>query len=255
MDMITSVAAEIEPVPQLQEDKPVDYPVAIFGRLPDGFVLEEQSIYLLNIWHRKASEMLAAYEESDGADEGSEECAQFECVDGLRQKIFEASFLTTLRNSGEIAALLEIIVRHLRSRGDENCEGLDIFELQRIQKQLDDFTRLFPPKKHVGMPHRGRKLTRAGLLFRYESFLMKELQTLSLNLYGDRDYALQYILEDDAVNLHCRDSRHKYPFFDESKLADRAKSVLKSLKIDTKKFDVLGSYSVTWVTSEAWPGR
>jgi hypothetical protein len=105
------------------------------------------------------------------------------------------------------------------------------------------------------MFQRGGKLTRAGLLHRYESFLMKELQTLSLNLYGDRDYALQYIAEDDAVNLRCRDSRHKYPFFDESKLADRAKSVLKSLKIDTKKVDVLGRYSVTWVTSEAWPGR
>jgi hypothetical protein len=42
------------------------------------------------------------------------------------------------------------------------------------------------------------------------------------------------------VNLRCRDNRHKYPFFDESKLADRAKSVLKNLKIDTKQFDILG---------------
>jgi hypothetical protein len=255
MDMTSTVVADIEPVPQLQEDKPVDYPVSIFGKLPAGFVLEEQNIYSLNIWHREASEMLAAYEESRGADDGSEEYAQFECLDVLRQQIFEASFLTTLRNSGEIAALLEIIVRHLVSRGDENCEGLDICELQMIQKQLDDFTRLFPPKKHLGMLQRGGKLTRAGLLHRYESFLMKELQTLSLNLYGDRDYALQYIIEDDAVNLRCRDGRHKYPLFDESKLADRAKSVLKSLKIDTKQFDVLGRYGVTWVTSEAWPGR
>jgi hypothetical protein len=84
---------------------------------------------------------------------------------------------------------------------------------------------------------------------------MKELQTLSLKLYGNRDYALQYIAEDDAVNLRCRNTRHKYPFFDESKLVDRAKSVLKSLKIDAKQFDILGRHGVTWVTSEAWPGR
>ena len=142
MDMTSTVVAEIEPAPQLQEDKPVDYPVSIFGKLPDGFVLEEQNIHSLNIWHRKASEILAAYEKPGGADEGSEERAQFERVDVLRQQIFEASFVTTLRNSGEIAALLEIIVRHLMSRGDENCEGLDICELQMIQKKLDQFTRL-----------------------------------------------------------------------------------------------------------------
>ena len=65
--------------------------------------------------------------------------------------------------------------------------------------------------------------------------------------------ALQYIAEDDAVNLRCENSRH--PFFDESKLADRARSVLKSLKIDTKQFDLLERSGTTWVTSESWPGR
>ena len=82
---------------------------------------------------------------------------------------------------------------------------------------------------------------------------MKELHTLSLNLYGNRDYALQYIEEDDAVNLRCENGRHS--FFDESKLPDRARSVLKSLKIDTKEFDALGRHGTTWATSEKWPGR
>jgi hypothetical protein len=67
---------------------------------------------------------------------------------------------------------------------------------------------------------------------------MHEIHTLSLSLHGNRDYALQYIEEDDAVNLRCQSGRH--PFFDESKLADRARSVLKRLKIDCKEFDVLG---------------
>jgi hypothetical protein len=57
------------------------------------------------------------------------------------------------------------------------------------------------------------------------------------------------------VNLRCRGTPRRYPFFDESKLVDRAKSVLKSLKIDTKQFDALGRHGITWVTSEAWPGR
>jgi len=81
----------------------------------------------------------------------------------------------------------------------------------------------------------------------------ERLHTLSLNLYGNRDYALQYIEEDDAVNLRCQSGRH--PFFDESKLADRARSVLKSLKIDAKQFDILGRHGITWATSESWPSR
>jgi hypothetical protein len=47
--------------------------------------------------------------------------------------------------------------------------------------------------------------------------------------------------EDDAVNLRRRGNGHKYPFFDESRLVDRAKSVLKILKIDTRQFDILGA--------------
>jgi hypothetical protein len=96
MDMTTDVAAEVEPVPQLQEDKTADYPVSIFGKLPDGFELEEPSICVLNLWHRKASEILSAYEESGGADDGTKEHAEFERVHILQQQIFEASFLTTL---------------------------------------------------------------------------------------------------------------------------------------------------------------
>jgi hypothetical protein len=46
------------------------------------------------------------------------------------------------------------------------------------------------------LTHRGRKLKRTGLPYRYQSFPMKELQTLGRNLYDNRDYALQYIEED-----------------------------------------------------------
>jgi hypothetical protein len=90
------------------------------------------------------------------------------------------------------------------------------------------------PKKRVGALRRGRKLTVAGLHVRYQSFLIQELETLSVNLYGSRDYAKQFRIEDDAVNLRCvGNSKTQYPFFDESKLTARARSVLKSLKIET----------------------
>lgn len=117
-------------------------------------------------------------------------------------------------------------------------EALDVADIRRLAAELSDATKMSVPLKKVGALRRGRKLTRAGLLHRYQSFLMHELRTLSCNLYGNRDYALQYIAEDDAVNLRCRDGRHKYPFLDEGKLADRARSVLKSLKIDTKQLNV-----------------
>jgi len=44
--------------------------------------------------------------------------------------------------------------------------------------------------------HAGPRVTRTGLPYRYQSFLMKELQTLGRNLYDNRDYALQSIEED-----------------------------------------------------------
>jgi len=151
---------------------------------------------------------------------------------------------------------LEAVLLKLDSERNNSIEeALDVDDIRRLATELADAIKLLGPVKKPGAPRHGRKLTRAGLLYRYQSFLMKELQTLSLKLYGNRDYALQYIEEDDAVNLRCCDTRHKSPFFDESKLADRAQRVLKSLKIDTKQSDIFARHSVTWVTSEAWPGR
>jgi hypothetical protein len=89
------------------------------------------------------------------------------------------------------------------------------------------------PKKHVGALQRGRKLTRAGLLTRYQSFLVQELETVSWNLYGERDYAKHTVFFDDAVRARCTSTDRCLPFFDERSLPTRARAVLKSLEIDT----------------------
>lgn len=102
------------------------------------------------------------------------------------------------------------------------------------------------PPKFPGTSCRGDKLTRAGLLLRYQAFLVSELETLSWHLYGDRYYAINFRINDQAVNACCSagyvdgeyrpDARRKaYPFFDESKLLARARAVLGSLEIDTVK--------------------
>lgn len=58
------------------------------------------------------------------------------------------------------------------------------------------------------------------------------------NSNGEQDYALHYVMQDDAVNDRCRGpKRWVHPFIDQNKLSARARSVLKSLKIDTELDD------------------
>ena len=75
---------------------------------------------------------------------------------------------------------------------------------------------------------------------------MRELQTLTWNMYGSRDFALNYQPLEHAVNVRCdshfvggkyKAGRRSYPVFDEKKLPARAATVLKSLKIDTQRND------------------
>jgi hypothetical protein len=105
-----------------------------------------------------------------------------------------------------------------------------------VQNFLDRTAQIVP-KKRVGHLQRGRKLTRAGLLTRYQSFLVQELETVSWNLYGERDYAKHTIFFDSAVRDRCTSANDRGPFFNERNLPDRARAVLGSLKIDTETVD------------------
>lgn len=248
MDMTSSVIRETSSVTSSFENATERYPAAIFGKLPAGFVLEEQDIWMLMHWYRKAiaaAERLPADVSDDELDAGCD----------IVRRLYAAILTAKTHGASHVALKLQAVLTKLDSEKSNSIEeALDVDDIRRLAAELVEATKLSMPVKKVGALRRGRKLTCTGLLYRYQSFLMKELQTLSLNLYGDRDCALEYIAEDDAVNLRCS-GRHKYPFFDESRLADRARSVLKSLRIDTKQFDMLGSHRTTWVTSESWPGR
>jgi hypothetical protein len=94
--------------------------------------------------------------------------------------------------------------------------------------------------KAVGALQRGRKLTWVGLLIRYQSFLVQELETVSWNLYGERDYAKHVIFYDDAVRERCLSKDRCDPFFDERGVASRAHAVLGSLDIDHQNVGRLG---------------
>jgi hypothetical protein len=247
MDMANSIIRETGTVTTSSPENATEhYPAAIFGKLPDGFVLEDQMIQMLMHWYRKAIAAADRLPLDTSDDELDAAC-------DIVRRLYTAILKAKTHGAGNVALKLEAVLLKLDSEKNESIEdALDVDDIRRLAAELSDATKLLTPAKKVGALRRGRKLTRAGLLCRYQSFLMKELQTLSLNLYGNR-YALQYIEEDDAVNLRCENGRHS--FFDESKLPDRARSVLKSLKIDTKEFDALGRHGTTWATSEKWPGR
>jgi hypothetical protein len=231
MDMTRHVVAEIEPILQSHEYAPADYPASIFGKLPEGLVLEEQQIQVLMHWYRRAIAAAERLPDNVSDDELDAAC-------NIVRRLYAAILAARTCRAGDVALKLQAVLMKLDlDKSDSIEEALDVDDVRRLAAELGDATKRMVPTKKVGSLRRGRKLTRAGLLHRYQSFLMHEIHTLSLNLYGNRDYALQYIEEDDAVNLRCRSGRH--PFFDESKLADRARSVLRSLKIDSKEADVL----------------
>ncbi|KRR06822.1 hypothetical protein CP49_01575 [Bradyrhizobium valentinum] len=59
-----------------------EYPPEIFGKLPEGFVLEEQQIEMLCFWHRKALEAV------DQLENPSDEELNARC--GIKNRIFQA---------------------------------------------------------------------------------------------------------------------------------------------------------------------
>ncbi|WP_338830164.1 hypothetical protein [Bradyrhizobium sp. 27S5] len=109
-------------------------------------------------------------------------------------------------------------------------------------------------QKNPGALERDGKLTEAGLLTRYQSFLVQELQTVSWVLYREPNFARNYVIFDDAVRVVCERERREaslqeplnerrayMPFFDEDPLPERARAVLGSLGIDTLTPDLAGA--------------
>lgn len=214
-------------------------PHPVYGTTPigrDGCTLEVQNIHTLNFWHQRAiaasDEYAAAVEKAGKHIEDDD--AYYDLLYNCKWAVFEAAFKIKISHPSEVAKLLLLISRQVTYCGDTDI--LTVEMLQQVAALSAKVSEPLRPTKRVGALQRGRLLTRAGLLHRYQAFLIQELETLSWNLYGSRDYAMQYRPSDHAVSKRCNGTS-SHPFFDESKLTTRARSVLKSLRIDATRND------------------
>lgn len=215
-------------VPETRERHP------IYGNTPigrDGFTLDKQLIQTIDFWRRKATE----YIHSMPLDSDDKWLPTVRVVQG---ELYDAALRYKPQCGRDAARQFAVVLREVEH--EETMTVLGQEEFRSMVTGLMDATTPIQPKKKLGQLSRGAKLTRAGLLFRYQSFLVHELETISWNLYGSPGYAKFYSMEDDAVNRQCRGraaSGKSYPFFDEHTLTSRARAVLKSLKIDTLRTD------------------
>jgi hypothetical protein len=219
------VTAKVEPHP-------------VYGTTPIGrgeCTLEVQNIHTLDQWHERAARAEdERFKALRKVGKDADDDPRYNLLYNCKWAVFEAAFKIKINWPSEVAKLSLMIARQVADSGD-----VGILTLERLQHVATISERVTQPSraaKHVGALQRGRLLTRAGLLHRYQAFLIQELETLSWNLYGSRDYAMQYRPNDHAVSKRCNGTS-KHPFFDESKLPARARSVLKSLRIDTARND------------------
>ncbi|SFL93440.1 hypothetical protein SAMN03159423_4499 [Bradyrhizobium sp. NFR13] len=208
----------------------------IYGSIPmgrNGFALECQPVHMLDHWHKKADEICQKFNEP--GDKSEEDEALFEMAMIVAWDIFRSALKAKLYNSREVSILLALVARHIDTHTGDDCEVLSVKELASIADKARLLTEPPRPTKVVGALQRGTRLTRSGLLHRYHAFLVNELLSVGLELYGNHKYPLTSIPFEDPVQDVCarRTGRGKsYPFHDQSKLTDRARAVFKKLGID-----------------------
>lgn len=209
-------------------------PHPIFGVTPKGFRLVKEHLSMLDYWHAKTVKAIAANMKMPASSKRDDLHNMLTTVQG---KIYEAALKVKPLSCVDVARQFEIILRE--SVDAKTVTILGVSELRRLVRGLLDVTQPIAPAKIAAPLTKGSKLTRAGLLRRYQSFLIGELETVSWNLYGERDFGFQWHFRDDAVDKQCRKGKRKggyaYPFFNEAKLPARARAVLKSLRIDAVK--------------------
>jgi hypothetical protein len=217
--------------PELEPVNDVRYPREIFGRLPLGFVLANQQIQMLVFWLRNAMKAVDDLQDKSDVNMAAALAPANELIDAI--KGFKA------KRPSEVAAQMRAIVEWLEFLEEDSVEvELNLHNFKHLTQCLVDATAPLRPKKKTGALSRGGKLTRFGLLHRYQAFLIQELETIGWHVYGERDYPMVGPRPVDfAVVTRCNHPTRCYPFFDESKLSDRARKVLKGLRIDTQRDD------------------
>lgn len=204
----------------------------IYGRKPPGFDLNRQQISMLNVWHRKATEATSQYCLTHKTVDGDPEYAVL--ADAQRQT-FEAAFRVSITSMRDVKTLMEIVDRHVSD--NQSADVLTPHQVSIIAAYCAKAAEPVPAKKQPGPLVDGDNLTEAGLLFRYQSYLAEELETVGWVLYGEPRYAFQFLYGDREVYKQLRTHRPgtDYPFFDEDRLPDRARGVLGHLNVDTTK--------------------
>jgi hypothetical protein len=99
--------SELRRGPLVHEGSFPEYPPEIFGKLPDGLVLENQQIEMLCFWHRKAIEVI---------DERSEEGITDEEMHGycaIKNRILEAVLSAPAAASRQVAAQLRAVLAEI----------------------------------------------------------------------------------------------------------------------------------------------
>jgi hypothetical protein len=199
----------------------------IFGHTKPGFKLEGQHIRLLWHWLRKTRSYAAAIPKT-GTDEERSATVY------IYVEIFNAIIDHRPSAASDVALQMRAVVDYMEFTETDFIEdAINSDHFRQFATDLDAVTGFIKPQKNPNKLERGNRLTRAGLLLRYHSFLLEEIYTISSDLFGDRDYLLQYHPYDDAVRGQLRKGKH--PFFNPNTLTKRARSVLGSLKIDTAK--------------------
>jgi hypothetical protein len=190
-------------------------------------------IQVLCFWHRKAIEVAASVSWEAGQKSAASANVDDDAFDhycGVKNRIFRAILDAPATHASDIACQLKAIVTEIKDLQTASIEEvLDVDDIAKLSADLTGATEV-SYKKHVPALTRGRKLTRAGVLHRYHSFLVQELRLLSRSFYGDEKYAWHMVHCDRAVDVRCRGPKGG---FDEGKLPQRARAVLGALKINT----------------------
>ncbi|MDB5619505.1 hypothetical protein [Tardiphaga sp.] len=230
----------------LQQDETL-YPAAIFGTLPQGFDPVNADIRTLAHWLRKAMNAVDSRQAHEDAEADNDALSNaMKPVNLLFKTIKEVAPRSPACCVYQMRAIADfsqwLYDPDNPEPSDDVMEDLSVAEFRHIAINLEMVVKCDEPTKQVGPLTKGRRLTRAGLLLRYHAFLVGELHTLSLNLYGSSDYALRRRPIDRAVSIRVSNNfvdgqyverRKNYPFFDEGRLSQRARAVLESLEIDT----------------------
>lgn len=200
----------------------------IFGKQPHKEAdLKRQMVSALSFWYFKA-----VYTAEDAARSRTAQSKRVvEEAESARGSIYEAILCAKPNNASEVARQMEVISYEMSI--NKTITVLGIKEFHKLTDNLIELTKPLMPKKHPGPMRRGNRLTRAGLLSRYHSFLLEEIFTIGWHVYGERDYLLQFRPYDSAVETPLKAKSGRHPFFDPAKLTKRAKAVLSRLKINT----------------------